>query len=103
VLTIPTVLALLHPGFFGASDDMHSAWIYEMDRVLKSGIFPPRFVPDLSFGFGYPLFNFIYPFPYYLGELFHLIGLSLVNSTKAVLFLSIPVSAVTMFLFLKRF
>jgi len=102
VLAIPAVLALLHTGFFGASDDMHPAWIYEMDRVLKSGIFPPRFVPDLSFGFGYPLFNFIYPFPYYLGEIFHLIGLSLVDSTKAVLFLSIPLSAVTMFLFLKK-
>ncbi|MGA2910208.1 MAG: hypothetical protein ABSE04_00195 [Candidatus Microgenomates bacterium] len=103
ILAIPTVLALLHLGFYGASDDLHPAWLYEMDRVLKAGIFPPRFVPDLSFGFGYPLFNFIYPFPFYLGEIFHLEGLSLVGSTKAVLFLGIPLSVAFMFAFLKKF
>ena len=103
ILVIPAVLSLLHPGFFGASDDMHPAWLYEMDRVLKAGIFPPRFVPDLSFGFGYPLFNFVFPLPFYLGEIFHLIGFSFVDSIKTVMFLSIPISAVSMFAFLKKF
>lgn len=103
LLAIPAVLSLLVPGYFGASDDMHPAWLYEMDRVIKAGIFPPRFVPDLSFGFGYPLFNFVSPLPFYLGEAFHLLGFSFVDSTKAVLFLGIPLSVTFMFFFLKRF
>lgn len=101
-LALPAVWSLLIPGYFGASDDMHPAWLFEMDRALKAGIFPPRFVPDLSFGFGYPLFNFVFPFPFYLGEIFHLVGFSLVGSIKAVFFLGLPLSVVFMFLFLKR-
>lgn len=103
ILTIPSIVALFVPGFYGASDDMHMAWLFEMDRVIKMGQFPPRFVPDLSFGFGYPLFNFVFPLPFYIAEVFHSLGLSLVDSVKAVLFLSIPMSALFMYLFMKQF
>lgn len=102
LLTIPAVFALFHYGFYGASDDLHMAWLFEMDRLLKIGQIPPRFVPDLSFAFGYPLFNFVFPFPFYLGELFHLIGFSLVDSVKIVFGISLIASGMTMFLFLKN-
>lgn len=103
LLSLPAAWALLVPGFFGASDDMHIAWLYEMDRVLRIGQIPPRFVPDLSFGFGYPLFNFVFPLPFYLAEAFHLVGFNLVDSIKVVFGLSIPLSAVVMYFFLKEF
>lgn len=90
-------------GFFGVSDDIHIAWLYEMDRTIKMLQFPPRFVPDLSFGFGYPLFNFVYPLPFYIGEVFHLVGFSLVDSIKIVFGLSIPLSMYFMYKFLKQF
>src|SRR5258708_8152814 len=95
--SIPTVWALLVPGFFGVSDDLHVAWLMEMDRTLKSGQFPPRFVPDLSFAYGYPLFNFVYPLPFYIGEVFHTLGLSFVDSTKAVFLITAPLSAIFMY------
>ena len=63
--SIPAVWALLVPGFYGASDDLHIAWLQQMDKIIKMGQIPPRFVPDLSFGFGYPLFNFVFPLPFY--------------------------------------
>ncbi len=103
LLSIPAGWALFVPGFYGASDDLHIAWLYEMDRTLKIGQIPPRFVPDLSFGFGYPLFNFVFPLPFYLAEIFHLLGLSLVDSIKALFFLSIPSSAIFMYLLLRHF
>lgn len=103
ILVIPAVWALLAPGFYGASDDMHVAWLYEMDRVVKLGQIPPRYVPDLSFQFGYPLFNFVFPLPFYVGELFHLVGLSFVNSIKAVFLISVPLSALFMYLLLRKF
>ena len=92
MLSIPAVRYLFVNGFFGVSDDLHIGWLYEMDRVIKMLQFPPRYVPDLSFGFGYPLFTFVYPLPFYIAEIFHLIGFSLVNSMKLIFGLSIPFS-----------
>ena len=74
-----------------------------MDRVIKMLQFPPRYVPDLSFGFGYPLFNFVYPLPFYIAEFFHLVGFSLVNSVKLVFGLSIPFSMFFAYKLLKHY
>lgn len=103
LLSIPSFAALFHTGFYGASDDLHIAWLHEMHEALKTGQFPPRFVPDLSFGFGYPLFNFVFPLPFYIAEIFHLGGFSLVDSIKTVFLLSLPLSGVSMYLLLRRF
>lgn len=103
LLSIPAIWALFVHGFYGASDDIHIAWQYEMDAALKLGQIPPRFVPDLSFGFGYPLFNFVFPLPYYIGEIFHVFGLSFVDSVKAVFVLSVPFSMYFIYKFLKEF
>ena len=102
LLSLPAAFALFHKGFYGASDDLHVAWLYEMNRLFKSWQFPPRFVPDLSFGFGYPLFNFVFPLPFYIGEIFHLLGLNFVDSVKTVFGISFIASGVTMFLFLSE-
>lgn len=102
-LFIPASWALFVPGFYGASDDIHIAWLFELHKTILMGKIPPRFVPDLSFGFGYPLFNFVFPLPFYVAELFHLLGLSLVDSIKALFFISIPISFVFMYLLLRQF
>ncbi len=102
VLTIPAVWALFVHGFYGASDDLHIGWLYEMNRTLSLSMFPPRFVPDLSFGFGYPLFNFVFPLPFYIGEIFHKLGLNFVDCIKAVFFMSVPFSMYLMYKFLRE-
>src|SRR3989339_2149703 len=101
IISLPAVRYLFINGFFGVSDDLHIGWLYEMDRVIKMLQFPPRYVPDLSYGFGYPLFTFVYPLPFYIAEIFHLIGLSLVNSVKLVFGLSVPVSMYFMYKLLR--
>jgi hypothetical protein len=45
-------------------------------EALKLGQFPVRWIPSLDNGYGLPLFNYIYPGPYYLGSVFSLLGLS---------------------------
>jgi len=102
LLVIPTTFSLFHPGFFGASDDMHVAWLQQMDQAIHQGQFPPRYVADLSYGFGYPLFNFIFPLPYYLGEVFHLLGLSYVYSIKAVFIFGLIGGAISMYILAKH-
>lgn len=103
IFSLPSVWALFVPGFYGASDDLHIAWLFEMDKTLKLGQIPPRFVPDLSFGFGYPLFNFVFPLPFYIGEVFHLLSLNFVDSVKAVFLISLIFSAIFMYLLLREF
>ena len=73
-----------------------------MDKCFRDGQFPCRWVPDMGFGFGYPLFNYYPVMPYYLGEFIHLLGFSLIVSVKILAILSFLVSGVTMF-FLGRF
>ncbi|KKR68752.1 MAG: hypothetical protein UU09_C0003G0013 [Microgenomates group bacterium GW2011_GWA2_40_6] len=102
LMVIPATIALFKPGFYGASDEMHIAWLQQMDQAIVEGQIPPRYVSDLSFGFGYPLFNFISPLPYYVGEIFHLLGLSFVDSIKAIFIVSILGSAVAMYFLVKQ-
>jgi hypothetical protein len=102
-LSIPAVASLFTRGYFGVADDLHVGWLYEMDRAVRMGQFPPRYVPDLSFGFGYPLFNFVFPLPFYIGEIFHLLGFSLVDSLKTVFLLTIPFSMYFFYKLLRKF
>src|SRR3989344_2628506 len=70
VLSLPSVFYLLVPGFYEPHDLHHFADIYEMYRAFASGQIPPRLGPDFIFGYGYPLFNFYYVLPFYIGSLF---------------------------------
>lgn len=98
VLTIPSFTTLFQPGYFGHHDDLQIFRIYEMDKCFKDGQIPCRWVPDMGFGYGYPLFNYYPVMPYYLGELIHALGFSLIVSVKISAILSFLVSGVTMFL-----
>ena len=102
LLLTPAVRGLLQPGFFGASDDLHIAWLQQMEKTISLGQIPPRYVPDLSYGFGYPLFNFVFPLPFYLGEIFRLVGFSFTYSIKALFVVSLLGSGVAMFLLAKK-
>ena len=95
-------LPLLKRGLFEFHDDQHVARLYLFDKSLKEGQFPVRWVDELGFGFGYPLFVFYPPFIYMLGEVFHLIGFSFIDSVKIVFFISIVGSGVAMFILVKE-
>lgn len=101
-LLIAAVLPLFQPGFFPIHDDQQIARLHELDLSLRGGQFPPRWVPDLGFGFGYPLFIFYPPLVYYLGEVFHLTGFSLIDSTKIVIGLGFILSFGFMYLWIKN-
>jgi hypothetical protein len=104
VVSILAIYPLLAPGFYSFSDEPHIANLYQMIRALKEGQFPPRWVPDMSFGFGYPLFNFYYVLPFYIGAFFNIIlGTSLVWSLKLTFLLSIPLSGFSFYFFMRKF
>lgn len=96
------VKALFVPGFFPVHDDEQIGRLFELNWVLRDGQIPARWIPHLGFGFGYPFFNFYPPFVYYFGEVFHLLGFSFINSTKAVIFTGFLSSSLFMYLWVKN-
>jgi hypothetical protein len=94
---------LLNPGFFVHHDDQQVARLFELGKALMAGQFPVRVVPDLGFGFGYPLFNFYPPFVYYLGEIYHLVGFGYISSIKLVWATALIGSATAMYFLAKKY
>ncbi len=95
---------LLAPGYFwGAHDGRHSVYfLFEFDRSIQDGIFYPRWAPDYTFGYGYPMFNIYAPGALYASESLHLLGFDFVTATKIVFGLALILSGMTMFGFVKR-
>jgi uncharacterized membrane protein len=88
VLILPSVLPLFRDDFFKMHDYTHVARLVELDKAVKDGHIPPRWSEDLGWGYGMPLFNFYAPLPYFIAEVFHLLGFSFLLSIKAVFFLT---------------
>src|SRR3989338_8602106 len=101
-LSFVTILPLLGIGFFPMHDDTQPARLYEMAQALADGQFPVRWVRDLGYGYGYPLFNFYAPFPYYIGALFYLLGLGAISSAKIMMGIGMVLSGITMYLLVKK-
>lgn len=103
VLTIPLLLPLLKPGMF-VSDD--GGWMIvrlsDFHRSLRDGQFPVRWAGRLNFGYGYPVFNFLYPGTLYLGEMIHLLGFNFISSVKILFGLSIIFSGIFCYFWLKK-
>ncbi|MBM3205770.1 hypothetical protein FJZ41_02920 [Candidatus Shapirobacteria bacterium] len=87
LIALPTFWRLLVPGYFSMHDDLQIGRLYQMDLCFADRQLPCRWVPDMGYGYGYPLFNYYPPFPYYLAEVFHLLGLSYINSIKTLFIL----------------
>lgn len=104
LLTLPVLAPLLNPGYFwGAHDARHSVYfLFEFDRVFSDGTFYPRWMPDFTYGYGYPFFNIYAPGAYYVGEFFHLAGLDLVTCVKIVFALGLVLSGATMYGLVRR-
>lgn len=94
---------LLRPGYYSMHDDLQVMRLYEMDRCFKDGQIPCRWAPDLVNNDGQPLFNFYSAFPYYLGELFHAVGFSFVDTVKLLFLLSLFLSGVFVYLLSVQF
>lgn len=103
-LSFPLVLPLLQKGFFPTHDGEWAVIrLGAMHRAFMSGDFPVRWSGNLNFSYGYPLFQFTYPLPYYLGELFYLLGFGLVGSIKALFVMSVFFSGIMMFFLAREF
>lgn len=72
-------------------------------KALHDGHFPVRWAGDLNYGYGLPLFNFMYHTPYLIGSLLLTAGLNLIVSFKLILLCSFLLSGVFMYGFTREF
>ena len=101
---LPVVLILSSGQLFHTHDGfVHLARMSAFFKSLSDGQFPVRWAGDLNFGYGMPLFDFIYQLPYFISSFFLLIGFGLVASFELTLVLSFILSGIFMFLFAKEF
>ncbi len=90
-------------GFYPMHDDTQVARVFEMGKSLMDGLFPVRWVNDLGYGYGYPIFNFYAPFAYYIGAFFYLVGNSALDGTKIMIGIGIISAGFSMYLLSKSF
>lgn len=85
LLAVPAMLTLLAPNYFmKAHDARHSIFfLVEFDQSIREGALWPIWGPDHSVGFGYPTFLVYAPLAYYVGEVFHLLGMGFAAAIKA--------------------
>ncbi|MEK6842488.1 MAG: 6-pyruvoyl-tetrahydropterin synthase-related protein [Nanoarchaeota archaeon] len=92
----------LTSGFFPIHDNTQVQRVYEMGGSLSEGMFPVRWVADLGFGYGYPIFNFYAPLAYYFGAFFYLLGFNALLATKIMMVVGILISGFFMYLLGKK-
>lgn len=82
--------------------EYHIIRFWQFFKMLSQGYFFPRWAPDLNSGYGLPLFLFHYPFPNYIGSLFHVLGATFVDSVKLTLALGYLTAMAWCFLWLRK-
>src|SRR4030042_4751719 len=103
LIIIPSIYKLIRPGFFTMFDDMQVVRLWQIDKCVKDLQIPCRWLPDLGLGYGYPLFLYYAPLPYYLMEGMHLINFSFIDSVKIGFTASVFLSALFFYLFMRYF
>ncbi len=97
---------LFLPGYFSHHDDLQVMRIFEMRSCLEDFQIPCRWVPDMGYGNGFPLFNYYGVLPFYIGAVFSFV-LGFIVSAKILFFIPLFFAGITMYflgkeLFLKN-
>jgi uncharacterized membrane protein len=102
LLSLVSIIPFFNSGFFPIHDNTQVQRVFEMTKSLQSGMFPVRWVADLGFGYGYPIFNFYAPLAYYFGSLINILGFDALSATKLMMIVGILLSGISMYLFARE-
>lgn len=97
LIIFPSFALLFQKGYFAMHDDLQSTRQLEMDKCFRDGQIPCRWVLDMGYGYGYPLFNYYPPLPYYLGQIFRIFNYSYIDIVKIVGVLGFVFTAAIMY------
>lgn len=97
------IISILRPGTYESGDfNIHIYRIMAFYDSLGEGNIMPSWAGELNATYGNPLFIFNYSLPYYFISLFHFLGITLISSTKLYLGLSLYLSGIFMYLWIKK-
>lgn len=98
---LPFLISLLNPNLIHTSDGgVQLPRMAAYYKALLDFHIPVRWAGDLNYGYGLPLFNFMYQIPFLVSSLLMGLGVGLVLTFKIVLLVSFILSGVCMFWFI---
>ncbi|HLD92281.1 MAG TPA: 6-pyruvoyl-tetrahydropterin synthase-related protein [Patescibacteria group bacterium] len=92
---------LFRSGYFSHQDDLQIIRIFEMRKCFSDFQIPCRWVPDMGWGNGMPLFNFYGPLAYYLGAILSFV-FGFIGSAKILFFMALIGGSFGMYLLIKN-
>ncbi len=82
--------------------ELHIFRLAELSRLVRGGVWYPRWAPDFYYGYGYPIFNYYAPLTYYVGLLPMLLwGATAVQGVKFVFVLGLLLAGLGMYGFVR--
>jgi len=97
VLGLLVSLPLLRGGYFSHQDDLQIIRIFEMRKCFSDFQIPCRWVPDMGWGNGMPVFNFYGPLAYYWGAILSFV-FGFIGSAKILFFITLVGGSFGMYL-----
>jgi len=98
------IYPMFKSGFYRFHDEPNIAHLHQMIRSLGEGNFPPRWIPDSTYNYGNPYYNYFYHLPFYVGSFFYFVfGLSIISSMKASFVLATVLSVAFFYLLMRLF
>lgn len=92
---------LFLPGYFSHHDNLQVIRIFEMRKCFSDLQIPCRWVSDMGFGNGYPIFNFYGVLPYYFGAILSYV-FGYIGAAKLLFLIPLVLGGVGMFLLSKE-
>jgi hypothetical protein len=97
-------IKLLQDGLNGITDiRWHSMWIHHFSKQLTEGIWYPRWLAGVNYGYGSPTFVFYPPLTHYLGSLLRLSGFSIEQSIITIFLFSLFLSGFGFYLYARNY
>ena len=88
---------------FLGHDETQPARIIEFSFDIKNGHIPPRISPHMSFGMGYPIFNYYAPTAYWITSAIFLAGFDVAAALEISYLAALLLAFAGMYLFLKKY
>lgn len=77
LFSVPALAPLLTAVPVRSADGLlHLYRLVQLESIWRNGVFFTRWLPDLAYGYGLPLFNYYAPLAYYLTAPLHFLGIS---------------------------
>ncbi|MBI2031154.1 MAG: hypothetical protein HYT08_00925 [Candidatus Levybacteria bacterium] len=103
LISLLPLVSLLRIGSYESGDLTQNVFkSMEFYNSIQQGNLIPRWAGNLNATYGYPLFVFVYPLPFYVVFFFHFIGFSFISSIKLLIASSFILSGVGMYFFVKE-